>query len=673
MKTRSSRCMTKTKDLPTLGNQKSITWRILLPLLLLIVASNALIVTVIMRQLDTQLIDATEQTLANKSELQAVQFRANILELIRDLQFLAGTPPIQGLARAEHNDGVDPLDGSTEQEWVTRLGVIFTEILKVKPSIQIRFIRSNGMEFIRVDRSGLDGSIRLVPSAELQDKSQSQYFTETIALAEGRVYVSEIELNREFGKIVEPWQPVIRAATPIYSTAGQLFGIVIINHNLQATFDQLKSLAGLEQQFQIANSHGEYLVHPDESRRFAFEYQRSSNIIEDFPQAQRMLSEPQLDVVNGVNRSAEQSSVYSMRSVSYNPDNPRDRLILATSHDLQDTLLVKDRLLNKVYMILALVLLLSTGLAIYVSQRIATPIINMRNTLKRDGMATKSKDLPITDSGELGELARVFDNLLQELSHRERLLTAENGERKVAENELRRNNQKLAALNKELSQFTYIASHDLQEPLRTVQSFVELFEQNYAEQLDGEAKIFLGFINESTERMSALIKGLLDYGRLGSESELSVIDGKALVADVCADLALRIADVGGEVVIGELPLIKGRKTDLRLLFQNLISNGLKFTRQGVSPVISIAAELSGDEWLFSVRDNGIGIDAENYQRIFLIFQRLHARDQYEGSGIGLAHCKKIVELHGGKIWLESEVNKGTVFYFTLRNEQDEQA
>lgn len=665
--------MTNTKVLPILGDQKSIIWRILLPLIALIVLSNAVIVAVIMRQLDSQLIYATEQSLASKSDLQAVQFRANILELIRDLQFLAGTPPVQGLARAEENGGVDPLDGSTEQEWVSRLGAIFTEVLKVKPSVQIRFIRSNGRESIRVDRSGPNGSIRIVPQAELQDKSLSRYFTETAALKNGSVYVSEIELNREFGEIVEPLQPVIRAATPIYDSAGHLFGIVIINHNLQSTFDQLQSLAGHEYQFLIANSAGEYLVHPDFQRRFAFEYGRSSNILEDFPAAKALLSEFENEVVSGISGSAAKATLYSLRSVAYNPDNPQDRLILATSHELRDALAIKNRLLKKVYIIIALVILLSSILALYVSRRIATPIINMRNTLKRDGIATKSEDLPITDRGELGELARVFDNLLQELSHREHLLTAEIGERKAADRELRLNNQKLVALNKELSQFTYIASHDLQEPLRTVQSFVELFEQNYADKFDDEAKVFLGFINESTARMTALIKGLLDYGRLGTESNLSSVDCNELVADVCADLAQRIAEVGGVVESGVLPVIEAGRTDLRLLFQNLITNGLKFSRPGVRPEISIAAEMSGDDWLFSVRDNGIGIDAENYQRIFLIFQRLHGREQYEGSGIGLAHCKKIVELHGGKIWLESEPNKGTVFYFTLRNTSNDQA
>jgi light-regulated signal transduction histidine kinase (bacteriophytochrome) len=330
-------------------------------------------------------------------------------------------------------------------------------------------------------------------------------------------------------------------------------------------------------------------------------------------------------------------------------------------------------MLSKIYLFLIFVLLMSGILAIYVSRRIAGPIISMRNTLNRDGLATQSEDLPIHDGGELGELARAFDNLLQELSRKQTLLAAEITERKGAELELRVNNQKLKAAYKELEQFTYIASHDLQEPLRTVQSLVEMFEENYGSEMDEQAKTFLGFIKESTMRMTALIRGLLDYGRLGGESELTEVDCQELVNAVCVDLSLRLDEVGGSVEYKDLPVITGKKTELRLLFQNLISNGLKFRRPGVSPEIIIAAERGLDCWQFSVSDNGIGIAPEHFQHIFMIFQRLHGRDEFEGSGIGLAHCKKVVELHGGEIWVESQLNVGTVFYFSLRDNRDEQA
>ncbi|MEX1668235.1 ATP-binding protein [Zhongshania guokunii] len=665
--------MPASEHMPILGKRKSITRRILFPLVALIVLSNAVIISIIMSQLDQQLLDATEQNLINESELQAVQFRANMLELVRDLRFIAGTPPIQGLIRAERNGGIDPRDGSTFQEWVSRLGVIFTEMLKAKPKLQIRFIRANGLEQVRVDRFGPNGSIRTVAQPELQDKSQTRYFIETIGLSRGSVYLSDIELNREFGEIVLPLQPVIRAAMPIYSDEGDLFGIVIINHNLQDTFDALKSLSGDEHQFVITNGAGDYLLHPNPERSFAFEYGRSSNVLDDFPAAQRLIASPQLEVLNGKGRSKDHEFIYSMRSIAYNPENNADRIIVATSHDFEEALAIKSQVLSKIYLFLIFVLLMSGVLAIYVSRRVAGPIVAMRNTLNNNGLATESGDLPIHDGGELGELARAFDNLLGELSQKQKLLAAEVNERKAAEFELRMNNQKLSAAYKELEQFTYIASHDLQEPLCTVQSLVELFEENYRDKMDEQGLTFLGFINESTARMTELIRGLLDYGRLGGESAVSEVDCQELVAAVCVDLGLRIDDVGGRIEYHNLPTIVGKKTELRLLFQNLISNGLKFSREGVPPVITITAEHSAEAWQFSVSDNGIGIEAEHFQHIFMIFQRLHGRDEFEGSGIGLAHCKKVVELHGGEIWVESEPNVGTVFYFTLRENCNEQA
>ena len=666
--------MPVSEHMPILGKRKSITRRILFPLVALIVLSNLVVLSIIMGQLDQQLLDATEQDLINESELQAVQFRANMAELIRDLRFVTGTPPIQGLIRAERNGGADPSDGSSEAEWVARLGLIFSEMLKAKPqNVQIRFIRANGLELIRVDRYGPNGTIQRISQNELQDKSASKYLSETLRLDTGHVYLSDIGLNREFGEIVQPLQPVIRAATPVYTADRELFGIVIINHNLQTTFDALKSIAGVDHQFVIANGRGEYLAHPEAERRFAFEYGRSSKITQDFPIAQRLLDEPQLEVLNGKGNTNGKALVYSLRSITYNPEDSTDRLILATSHDFQDALAIKDRMLSKIYLFLIFVLLMSGILAIYVSRRIAGPIISMRNTLNRDGLATQSEDLPIHDGGELGELARAFDNLLQELSRKQTLLAAEITERKGAELELRVNNQKLKAAYKELEQFTYIASHDLQEPLRTVQSLVEMFEENYGSEMDEQAKTFLGFIKESTMRMTALIRGLLDYGRLGGESELTEVDCQELVNAVCVDLSLRLDEVGGSVEYKDLPVITGKKTELRLLFQNLISNGLKFRRPDVSPEIIIAAERGLDCWQFSVSDNGIGIAPEHFQHIFMIFQRLHGRDEFEGSGIGLAHCKKVVELHGGEIWVESQLNVGTVFYFSLRDNRDEQA
>ena len=221
------------------------------------------------------------------------------------------------------------------------------------------------------------------------------------------------------------------------------------------------------------------------------------------------------------------------------------------------------------------------------------------------------------------------------------------------------------AKNKELEQFAYIASHDLQEPLRTVQSFSQLLSTEYKDRFDETGQKSLEYIGAATVRMSNLIKGLLDYSRIGKERALSNVDCNVLLTEIRDDLSAMINETQGSISFDILPKIRGYETELRLLFQNLIINGLKFRDLERHPVIEISAKRVGSFWQFTVKDNGIGIAEEHTEKIFSIFQRLHDKESYEGTGIGLAHCRKIVELHAGQIWVESQVGQGSVFYANI--------
>ncbi|MEQ6118489.1 ATP-binding protein [Reichenbachiella sp. MALMAid0571] len=219
--------------------------------------------------------------------------------------------------------------------------------------------------------------------------------------------------------------------------------------------------------------------------------------------------------------------------------------------------------------------------------------------------------------------------------------------------------------NKELENFVFIASHDLQEPLHSVSSLVDLLKTEYQDKLDETANEYLTFISKATTRMSDLIKGLLDYSRIGGKKHLEMVDCNDIMADIKADLASYIARTNTTITIGKLPKIKAYKTELRLLFQNLINNAIKFSKKDVLPEVHISAQRKGEHWRFAVKDNGIGIAEEDKHKIFAIFQRLHSRKEYEGTGIGLSHCQKIVQLFGGGIWVESQPNEGSIFYFTI--------
>ena len=234
-----------------------------------------------------------------------------------------------------------------------------------------------------------------------------------------------------------------------------------------------------------------------------------------------------------------------------------------------------------------------------------------------------------------------------------------------AEESLRRAAEELARSNKDLEQFAYVASHDLQEPLRMVTGFVQLLQQKYGGRLDADAEQYIAFAVDGAKRMHTLINDLLTYSRVGARGkEPAPTDAGASLQRALDNLQASIHETGAEISHGELPIVRADGTQLTQLFQNLIGNAVKF-RGAAPPKIHIDARRDGDAWRFSVRDNGIGIDPKSQERIFQVFQRLHSRQEYPGTGIGLAICQRIVERHGGRIWVESAPGEGATFHFTL--------
>jgi PAS domain S-box-containing protein len=235
----------------------------------------------------------------------------------------------------------------------------------------------------------------------------------------------------------------------------------------------------------------------------------------------------------------------------------------------------------------------------------------------------------------------------------------------IREAELSIQNKKLSTQNKELEQFSYVASHDLQEPLRSLTSLTELLKVEYGAKLDEQANTYMDFIRQCSLRMQQLVGGLLKYARVGKENQRTHIDCNELIQQVLSDLSTLIQDVGAEIRVLPLPTIEAYPIELRSLFQNLISNALKFNKKDTHPIIKISAIPQGKDWRFEVEDNGIGIEEKHISKLFVIFKRLHNRNDYDGTGIGLALCKKIVDLHDGEIWVESIPGEGSNFIFTI--------
>ena len=226
-------------------------------------------------------------------------------------------------------------------------------------------------------------------------------------------------------------------------------------------------------------------------------------------------------------------------------------------------------------------------------------------------------------------------------------------------------NNDLSSANTELEQFAYIASHDLQEPLRTIANFVGLIDKKYSGKTDEDTDQYLKFIVTATSKMQDLIKHLLDFSRVGKNMSFVPVDCNKVLKAVILEMDTSVKESNAIITSALLPVVMGNEIELKRLFQNLISNAIKFRKKEVNLKIEITVEEKDTEYIFAVKDNGIGIEEQFIHKLFVIFQRLHNETEYPGTGIGLATCKKIVTLHGGKIWVNSKLGEGSTFYFTI--------
>ena len=302
---------------------------------------------------------------------------------------------------------------------------------------------------------------------------------------------------------------------------------------------------------------------------------------------------------------------------------------------------------------LLFVLLLVGALSLWASRTLTAPILHLEQIVHRVGEGNLSARASVDSEDELGRLATAFNNLAQRLQ-------ASNRQVQVGISELARSNADLA-------QFAYAASHDLQEPLRVIVSYLALLQRRYQGHLDQNADEFIAFVVDAAKRMQRLIHDLLTYSRVGREKTMAPTDLNAVFQEALDNLQAARRDVAMEITADPLPTVVARPLEMVQLFQNLLGNAIKF--RGERPLeihVGAARTADGLEWRFSVRDNGIGIDPKYVDRVFVIFERLHGvGGKYAGSGIGLALCRKIVEQHGGRIWVESALGQGSTFWFAL--------
>lgn len=333
------------------------------------------------------------------------------------------------------------------------------------------------------------------------------------------------------------------------------------------------------------------------------------------------------------------------------------RVALPLAADLETAALMSRRL----WVLIALTNLAAFGLLAAFLGRLLRPALRLAAAAERLGAGALGETVPVSSSDELGRLTESFNKMSRDLAR----VTVSRDQLDAVNAALAENIRELARSNQELEEFAFVASHDLQEPLRRILTYAELTAARSMGRLDADASRHLGFIADSARRLQLLIRALLDLSRAAhGEMERGTVDLGALADRIAAEHEPALSRGGGRVTRDALPALTGDRHLLEVLLRNLLNNALKF-RGASAPQVHLSAREEGARWVVSVRDNGIGIAPEHLEKVFQIFQRLHSRAQYPGAGIGLALCRKIVERHGGRIWVESEPGRGTTFHFSI--------
>jgi light-regulated signal transduction histidine kinase (bacteriophytochrome) len=321
--------------------------------------------------------------------------------------------------------------------------------------------------------------------------------------------------------------------------------------------------------------------------------------------------------------------------------------------------------LNSISYAIAIVIILSIAVciivAILITNRTIKPILELTSATKKISEGNFNLKVENKSSDEIGQLTQSFNLMAQEVSKKQAELINKNEYIKEQADEL------LARYNSDLEQFAYVTTHDLIEPLRMITSYTQLLQRRYSSNFNDDAKEYMSYVTEGVQRMHKIINDLFEYSHIRTnESDFEDTDFNEVLADVLKKIETEINDNKAKVVVDILPHTKAVKSNMIQVFQNLIANAIKFKSPARPCEIRVGYEKRNKEWLFYVRDNGIGFDPKYADKVFEIFKRLNKRDQYAGSGMGLAICKNIVERHGGKIWAEPIPDEGCTFYFTIK-------
>ena len=615
------------------------------------------------------------KSLGGEAQLRAVEAVSTIDALRKDALFLSGTPPIQGIIRAHGRGGIDPVDLSTEEEWRKRLAVILKELLRAKSHyFQIRYIgvADHGRELVRVYRSS--GQIITAGKESLRPIATRQYYKETIQLASGEVYLSEITLSRDKGKILEPHVPVLRAGVPIYTAEGAIFGVVVINMDFSPILKRLTSQQTANQTIYVTNDQGDYLAHPDSKKTFGFDLSQHYRIQERFPSLAEMYAKGNTDQeFSGEVKADDQENVMRFVKIGFDSRLPDRYLGLAVVSSSEAALASSKQLLNFSIGLTLIIIVVATGLALLVSRPLVQPIRQIIQAAERIAGGNFNVSLPVEAKDEVGTLARTFQTMVDQVQTRRDELKREVVERKRAEEAMQEAKISADKANRAKSDFLAQMSHELRTPLNGILGYAQILKRDQS-LTEGQRK-GVGVIQHSGDHLLTLINDILDLSKIEAqklELQITAFHLPEFLQHIISVIRVRAEQAGLSFHYepsSSLPgNVQGDEKRLRQVLLNLLGNAVKFTEKGsvTLRVKHAGSDIDSHMLRFEVEDTGRGIPDDKLEEIFQPFLQVTDRArQVEGSGLGLAITKKLVALMSGQLGVTSTPEKGSAFWFTV--------
>ena len=659
----------------------SIVYKISLSAVVLVLVSVGVVGGLFYNKTTDLLVQHALENIAAEISETGSQLQTHIDHQRRDTLFIARTPPIQGMLRALKNNNYDKKGKSTYRQWEKRVQEIFIAILKSKPSyLQIRFLDQNGQELVDVHHELKKDEYHIHSKNGLQDKSNSIYVKETLKLAVGSIYLSEINLNREHGEVSKPHTEVLRSATPVYDEqTGKLSGLVVVNVEIGSELRNIqKNIQDKNSEIFITNDHGGYLLHPDKTKAYGFDLGKRFRIQEDFPPLANLFLPDNKDTrFTLYPKDTKGIHVVSFVKIPFDPVHP-ERFIAVGISELYASIVAKQSNVQSAVVNLAVIMAVVVMLiAVFFSYRLALPIKNIARVMDDYINNRVSKvNMPFDDNSEVGDLARRYHSLIAEVEDAKAHLKGlnRNLEVLVEERTADLNVSRIEAerANAAKSEFLSRMSHELRTPMNAILGFGQILDME-SESFNEIQQTNIREILQAGYHLLDLINEVLDLSRIESgKFEISMEDvflddvvkkSLSLISSQAKDRQIEIVDK----LSSSGYVVRADYTRVKQVLLNLLSNAVKYNSEnGQITLEAVQSESKPDRIIISVADTGKGLTEDEVSKLFTPFERLNEGDNTEGTGIGLVITKHLIEQMSGSIGVDCMPDEGCTFWIELQ-------